>query len=93
MTATLDASRVSFSPHAVQRMLDMALEPAEVIAAMRRPPIQDSEHTQRFIGDRITVFAKQVGNGRLVVTTAVWKTRELWKRDLAIAPCGDRKVK
>ncbi|QDM55937.1 hypothetical protein SEA_TRAX_50 [Gordonia phage Trax] len=94
MTAsTLKSADFEFSPHAIDRMLDMAVDAPEVIRAMQGTKITDPQGF-RWIGERVTVFA--VWDPRLqkhVVTTVVWKTEDLWRKDMSIAPCRGREVK
>lgn len=85
-----------FSPHAVERILDMRLDPAEVRACLERPnhrvksikyqPCENWQYGEFTLGIR-------PDGDTLVIITAVWSSREAWAADFAIGGYVDRELR
>jgi len=80
----LDPNRWALSPHAVDRILDMALLPEELVAACERPErhwISPKYKVRNQSAGRVTVALAPAQNGRRTVITVLWSTQEDWEKD------------
>lgn len=85
----------TFTAHALDRMLDMNVQPDEVRKCLEFPRhIQQSnrgDDRSLYYSDRITCV---VDNSTLRVVTVVWRTQTQWERDLVgNGEYGDRKYR
>lgn len=82
------------SRHAVERILDMRIEPQDVRECLMRPirvrgQRSYPEHDLYEYGD----FACVVHRETKTVVTVVWRTHEAWKADLSAGQYGGRSVR
>lgn len=86
----MPVNNFAFGKHAVERILDMAVDAVEVRECLEHPLwIQKSsraDNRQLYFGDRITCVV-QDGNS---VVTVLWRTKEGWKSDLSAGDYGGR---
>lgn len=93
--SVLADGKVSFSGHALNRILEMTLEPEEVVNCLESPDDvrESAAHpgSWNYRHGRVTLGVNRYGDC-LRVVTAVWSTQEDWVEDLARAG-SDRVLK
>jgi hypothetical protein len=87
-----------FSEHFLERALDMQLTPEQI-----RDTLLDPENLTRSKkypdcwnhkrGDICLAVSDPKEDGRRVVVTAIWRTREAWERDIALGGYEDRECR
>lgn len=86
-------SNFTFSSHALERMLDMDVQPDEVRRCLEFPRFINAsdrgDDRSLYFGDRITC----VVGADLQVVTVVWRTKKAWKADLASGGYGGREYR
>lgn len=85
VTHDIGGRPVTFTRHATERILDMALEPEEVRAALLDPEHQwPSPSYPGFTlmrSGRVTLSTTVEADGTLKVVTVLWATQEAWLQD------------
>ena len=89
-----------FSRHATERILDMALDPADVILTLTQPDwIRVSGNypdAENHVRGRIAlpVCKRPNANGKRTIITALWATADAWEDDykLPFAPGRERRI-
>lgn len=86
-------SNFTFSPHALERMLDMDVQGEEIRQCLEFPRFINAsdrgDNRSLYFGDRITC----VVSADLQVVTVVWRTKKAWKKDLAAGSYGGREYR
>lgn len=88
-TREIGGRQVRFTHHAIDRILDMAVEDKEVIAALTRPkyvrPAPKDPTVTCMQKSRIVLFTATDDKGVLVVITVMWSNASLWGQDFDVA--------
>lgn len=90
---SIGGQRVLISRHANNRILDMAIDPEDIIGAIATPErVVDSSAHPGCVNRRFgaVTLGCTTDEGVLVVLTAVWSSDELWQKDFDRAPYVDR---
>lgn len=77
-----------FSKHAIQRALDMAVEPEEIQDAIHRPDRigwSPKYGNELWTAGRVTLAVAEQGDDEVVVTI-LWSSERAWRDDYEIAP-------
>lgn len=93
---SLARDRVTFSRHAVSRALDMGVDSLELSAALFHPEgvFWSVKHESwTFVSGRVACGVYVDSDGLATVLTALWRSREDWKRDLDRGTYGGREVR
>ena len=81
----------TFTNHAIDRMLDMDVDPAEVRKCLESPRYTRASNRgdgrRLYFSDRITAIVQEDNN---TVVTVVWRTETQWERDLSKGEYGGR---
>ena len=79
----MDINDFTISKHAQERILDMALEPKEVVDCLTRPseviPSERYRHTDMYLKGRVVCC---VARDNLTVLTVMWRNDRYWHRDI-----------
>ena len=87
---------VTFSSHAVDRMLDMNVEGLEIQSALFDPAIVHfsvKHGSWNFVSGRVCCGVHVEGKGLATVLTVLWRNREDWKRDVELGGYKDREYR
>jgi hypothetical protein len=90
---SIGGQRVLISRHANNRILDMAIDPEDIVGAIATPErVVDSSAHPGCVNRRFgaVTLGCTTDSGVLVVLTAVWSSDELWQKDFDRAPYLDR---
>lgn len=94
MTSVLDPTTTSFTRHALDRLLDMQVEPVEIAKCLSEPDetAPSAKHKGAVNHRRGNLcLGVRLENGVKKVITALWASHEAWLADLERAPYADVK--
>lgn len=85
------AHKVNMTRHALQRALDMRLEPWQIQRALHDPKVipTDTPGTEFWRKGRIALVVKTTTEPP-TVATILWSTERAFQKDMRIAPYADR---
>lgn len=88
------AGNAKMTRHALQRALDMRLEPAQIQSALENPTVIPSRHagTEYWQSGSIALAVK-TDRGYPAVVTVLWSTEQAFLDDMQVAPFHERSGK
>lgn len=95
MNTSLDPNQWIISKHALKRMLEMTLDPDEVVNCLKNPEfVRASERHAGWNYRRGPITCGVVeDDGKLVVVTVVWSSNDGWANDFRRAEYDDREFR
>lgn len=94
VTQEIGGRSVRFTRHATERILDMALDPEEVRAAILDPehewPSPSYPGCTLMRAGRIALSTKVEADGALKVITVLWSSQEAWLQDYQLPTIAGR---
>ncbi|MFI6168838.1 hypothetical protein ACIBCN_18805 [Nocardia sp. NPDC051052] len=93
----LSSTEVTFTRHALHRILDMGLDAQDVVRCASAPDLtrKCARHPEftYFHSDQITLSVVERPDGSIRVITVLWRTPEQWQTDLERGEYAGRKLR